>query len=205
MRRIPKNPAALCLALVMSVSAGCASLSQSPRASPAATGSATGAFGFSGRIAVHEQEQNLAGSIRWSHDSAGDDILLSSPLGQGVMQIVTDANGATLRTADDKFYRAADAEQLAWSVTGWRIPVSGLIFWVRGMAQPGSLASEKRDEQGRLLRLTQEDWQIEYAAYFDAPDASLPRRIVLSRPEFELRLVIDSWERRSGVSPADQR
>lgn len=162
-------------------------------------GTADDTFGFSGRIAVQENDHNLSGGIRWSHDAAGDDILLLSPLGQGVAEIASGAEGATLRTRDDKFYRASDAEQLARDVTGWRIPVSGLVFWVRGMARPGGTAHEKRDRQGRLLRLEQEEWQIEYADYFDPPDASLPRHIVLRRPEFELKLVIDSWERPDGT------
>jgi outer membrane lipoprotein LolB len=195
---LPAELRASLIALVVSVTAGCASLQPTPRTSPA-PGSAADAFGFSGRIAVHEQDRNLSGGIRWSHDSAGDNILLLSPLGQGVMQIETGADGATLRTADEKFYRAADAEELAWNVTGWRIPVSGLVFWVRGMAQPGDIALAERDDKGRLLRLKQADWKIEYTAYFDAPDASLPRRMVLSRPEFELKLVVDNWEH-----PADR-
>jgi outer membrane lipoprotein LolB len=194
----PSEIRASLIALAVSVSAGCASLEQTPRAS-LVPGTAADAFGFSGRIAVHEQDRNLSGGIRWSHDPAGDNILLLSPLGQGVMQIETGAEGATLRTADGKLYRAADPEELAWNVTGWRIPVSGLVFWVRGMAEPGDNAHAERDEKGRLQRLKQADWQIEYTAYFDAPDEALPRRIVLSRPEFELKLVVDNWEH-----PADR-
>jgi outer membrane lipoprotein LolB len=189
----PAEIRASLIALVVCVTAGCASLQPTPHAAPAA-GSTADAFGFSGRIAVQEQDRNQSGGIRWSHDSAGDNILLLSPLGQGVMQIETGAEGATLRTADEKFYRAADAEQLAWNVTGWRIPVAALVYWVRGMAQPGDVSLAERDGQGRLLRLKQADWQIEYTQYFDAPDAALPRRMVLKRPEFELKLVVDNWE-----------
>lgn len=188
--------------LVCAGATGCSSLAPASRPVLA---SSSDVFGFSGRIAIHEQDRNLSGGIRWSHDSTGDDILLTSPLGQGVVQIATNAEGATLRTADDKVYRAPDAEQLAWKVTGWRIPVSGLAFWVRGMAQPGSEASEERDQQGRLMTLKQEDWKIEYMAYFDAPDAGLPRRVVLSRPEFELKLVVDKWDHPAITSPADSR
>jgi outer membrane lipoprotein LolB len=178
--------------------AGCASLPVPRPLSAAAQGAAQGtqdAFAFSGRIAVVENDHNTSGGIHWRHEGARDDILLLTPLGQGVAQIVNDADGATLRTNDDKVYRAPDAEQLTLNVTGWRIPVSGLVFWLRGLPQPGSAAHEERDGKGRLLRVTQDNWKIEYPAYFDAPEDRLPRRVVLTRPEFELKLVVDNWER----------
>jgi outer membrane lipoprotein LolB len=141
--------------------------------------------------------------VHWRHDAARDDILLSTPLGQGVAQIVNDVSGATLTTSDGKTYRAADAEQLTAKITGWRIPVSGLTFWLRGLPQAGSTAHEERDDKGRLKLLAQDDWKIEYPAYFDAPDDRLPKRIVLTRPEFEFKLVIDNWEHTaSAVAPA---
>jgi outer membrane lipoprotein LolB len=187
-------------ALLVALIAGCASLPAPPPLSAAGT---SDAFAFSGRLAVHERDNNVTGSIHWRHEAARDDILLSTPLGQGVAQIVNDASGATLTTNDGKTYRAADAEQLTAKITGWHIPVSGLTFWLRGLPQAGSTAHEERDDQGRLKLVAQEDWKIEYSAYFDAPDERLPKRIVLTRPEFEFKLVIDNWERAAGgASPA---
>lgn len=172
--------------------ASCASLPQSVAPLPS---NSADAFSFSGRIALRESERSLSGGIRWQHVAARDEILLTSPLGQGVAQIVRDADGASLRTADDNLYRAHDVEHLAWEITGWHLPVDGLAYWVRGLASPAIAASETRDAQGRLARLTQDEWQVEFAAYFDAPEERLPRRIVLTRPEFELKLVIDAWDR----------
>jgi outer membrane lipoprotein LolB len=186
------------IALVTTLIAGCASLPAPPPLGPAATPEA---FAFSGRLAVREADQNLAGSVHWRHDAESDEILLSTPLGQGVAQIVNDANGATLTTNDGKIYRAADAEQLTAKITGWHIPVSGLTFWLRGLPQTGNAAHEERDDRGRLKHLAQDDWKIEYSAYFDAPDDRLPKRIVLTRPQFEFRLVIDNWERAAGAAP----
>jgi outer membrane lipoprotein LolB len=174
--------------------AGCASLPAPLPLSASAQSAPADAFAFSGRIAVIENDHNTSGGIQWRHEGARDDILLLTPLGQGVAQIGSDADGATLRTNDGKVYRAPDAGQLTFNVTGWRIPVAGMVFWLRGSPQPGSTAHEERDDKGRLQRLTQDEWKIEYPAYFDAPDDSLPRRVVLTRPEFELKLVIDNWE-----------
>jgi outer membrane lipoprotein LolB len=182
--------------------AGCASLPSPP---PLGTPGSADAFAFSGRLAVHEREQNLSGSVRWRHDGSHDEILLSTPLGQGVAQIVNDPSGAVLTTNDGRVYHANDAEQLTAKVTGWRIPVSGMAYWLRGMPQPGSKAIETRDDKGRLQQLAEQDWKIEYASYFDAPDDRLPKRIVLTRPEFEFKLVIDNWERADGNAASAAR
>jgi outer membrane lipoprotein LolB len=196
---LPSRYRGFLFTLALSALAGCASLPPPPPLASATHGAAADAFAFSGRVAVREQDRNITGGIRWRHEAARDEILLLSPLGQGVAQIISDADGATLRTNDDKVYHAADAEQLTSNVTGWRIPVSGLIFWLRGQPQPGTTPHEERDAQGRLVRLSQDDWKIEYPAYFDAPDDRLPRRIVLTRPEFEFKLVVDNWERADGA------
>jgi outer membrane lipoprotein LolB len=179
---------------VASLIAGCASLPPPPPQTSLSRETSAEAFSFSGRIALRQQDRNLSGGIRWQHSVERDDILLLSPLGQGVMSIARDAVGATLRTPDDKTYHAPDAEQLAFEVTGWRIPVSGLASWVRGNPRPGPVVREQRDDQGRLASLTQDEWTIEYPVYFDPPNERLPKRMVLTRPEFELKLVVDNWE-----------
>jgi outer membrane lipoprotein LolB len=189
---LPQKFTELVFLICVAALAACSSLPQSPALLPLTS---TDAFSFSGRIAVHEPERSTSGGIRWQHVAARDEILLTSPLGQGVAQIVRDADGATLRTADDNLYRGKDAEDLAWGITGWRIPVNGLTYWVRGVAGPGISAGEERDERGRLTSFRQDEWRVEYPAYFDDPDSGLPRRIVLTRPEFELKLVIDAWDR----------
>jgi outer membrane lipoprotein LolB len=172
--------------------AACAEIPQRLPSTAAAQGA--GAFVLSGRISLREHDRLLSASIRWTHDKAHDDILLLSPLGQGVMRIERDADGASLQTADGRLVRAADAENLAWEATGWRIPVDGLVHWVRGIAAPGPAALAERDKGGRLSVLTQQEWRIEFGAYFDAPDDRLPRRIVLTRPELELKLQVDAWD-----------
>jgi outer membrane lipoprotein LolB len=194
----PLNLRAPVFALLAALGTGCASLPVPP---PLSAAGSSDAFAFSGRVAVHERDNNVTGGVHWRHEAARDDILLSTPLGQGVAQIVNDASGATLTTSDGKTYHAADAEQLTAKITGWRIPVSGLAFWLRGLPQAGSTAYEVRDDKGRLKLLAQDDWKIEYPAYFDAPEDRLPKRIVLTRQEFEFKLVIDNWERAAGNAP----
>lgn len=168
--------------------AGCATL---PDAAP---DTSPQDFEVEGRAAI--RYGNEAGSTRivWRHGAASDDMLITGPLGQGIARITRRGGEVTLTTADAREHRAADAESVTESVLGWRMPLAGLPDWIRGRAVAGRPARESKDDKGRLARLEQDDWKIEYLAW----NGDLPSRMTLGREgaagPIELRLVIDQWK-----------
>lgn len=155
-------------------------------------GAESAGFHITGRVAVQYDGQAFSGGLRWRHTATGDEMLLSSPLGQGVAQIVRDESGVTLvNAADQQTYHAQDAEELTEGVLGWRLPLSGMTFWVRGKAAPG--ANQPRYEAGQLVRLDQDGWQIDYLGHSQASGEQLPKRIFLQHGDLDIRLVIDEW------------
>jgi len=147
-------------------------------------------FELNGRIAVRYRDDASSGNIAWRHRRDGDELLLTTPLGQGVARIVRADGGVTLTTADSKEHRAADAEALTESVLGFRLPLVGLADWVRGRAGAGQ-ADVTRDAQGRLARLVQAGWTVDYLEY---GEDRLPTRIKLAYPGIEIRLAIGEWK-----------
>jgi outer membrane lipoprotein LolB len=172
----------LCLLL-----AGCATTGQQP----APTGPAGDAFFLSGRVSVKYGTEAASGKISWQHDLDSDDLLLSSPLGQGVARIVRRDGLVSLTASDQKVYQARDVETLTAQVLGWRLPLEGLPDWVRGRAAAGAPAQTRPDGSGRLADLRQSGWLVELLDYNDA--SGLPSRLRLSREDVEIRLVIDQW------------
>lgn len=153
-------------------------------------------FELSGRIAVRYGGEASGGQLRWRHDRDGDEMLISSPLGQGVARILREGDAVTLTTANGREYRAADAEALTARVLGFRVPLAGLSDWVQGRPAPEAedTVRARRDDQGRLAVLEQAGWRIEYLAYSNTPDdRDLPTRLRLTYPALELRLVIGEW------------
>ena len=148
-------------------------------------------FDLAGRISVTREGRNLPGKLYWHHDDLSDQIEVLTPLGQGVARIVRDADGVTLTTADKKEYRASDAEALTEQRLGWRLPLSSLPDWVLGRPARAPVDEMARDEEKRLISLTQLGWKIEYPAYREGD--VLPQTIRLSRPEIDLRIAVDSW------------
>ena len=173
--------------------AGCAALPTSAPESVALSRHALDDFVIEGRFSLRQNEQNHSGRLRWKHAGGSDEVLLASPFGQGVAEIVADARSASLTTSDGKTYSAMDAESLTEQVLGYRLPLSLLADWVRGRLAPESIA--ERDALGRPIAMRHEDWRVDYEYDSDAPDA-LPGRLFAERIGiFELRLRIDEWTR----------
>lgn len=167
--------------------AGCAAVEKQP----APVGPKGEAFYLTGRVSVKYGSEAASGRIAWQHDAASDDLLLSSPLGQGVAHIVRRNDVASLTTSDQKQYQANDVEALTEQVLGWRLPLAGLPDWVRGRAAAGTPAQGQLDDSQRLTQLRQSGWLVEFLDYGNGN--GLPSRLRLSRQEVELRIVIDQW------------
>jgi outer membrane lipoprotein LolB len=132
-------------------------------------------FDLSGRIAARYGKESFTGSFAWRHARSGDELLISTPTGQGVAQILRQGDAVLLKTAEPREYRSNDAESLTERVLGFRLPLEGLADWVRGRPSPD---------------LERRGWKIEYQAY-DAERR--PTRMRLTYPGIELRLAISQW------------
>ena len=131
-------------------------------------------FELGGRVAVRYGKEGASGRISWRHSSEADEILITSPLGQGVARIKRAGDEVELVTSDERVFRAADAESLTERVLGWRLPLAGLPDWVQGMASPGRPADLRRDAAGRLVELLQDDWKIEFQEHENGVEVKGP-------------------------------
>lgn len=147
-------------------------------------------FDLSGRLAARYGDESFSGNLAWRHAAAADEMLISTPLGQGVARIARESGSVSLTTAEQREYRAADAESLTEQVLGFRLPLAGLADWVRARASSGAPAEIERDAEGRPSLLRQSGWQIEYQDYA----GGLPSRLRLTYPGLELRLAISRWD-----------
>jgi len=178
---------------------GCASLPvppEEPEAAPRAQAAvdAGGAFRLNGRIGVSHNGESFSGSLRWRHSAEGDEIFILSPLGQGVARISRNLAGASLETAEGRDYRAADVESLTEEVLGWRLPASGLQYWVAGRPAPEGPAKAELDDNQQLRRLYQDGWRIDYLGYRLVQGRMLPAKLEMALgDDLRVRLVIDDW------------
>ena len=154
--------------LLAALAAACAQVEIKPPEGPLE-------FSLAGRIAVRSSKDAFTGNIAWRHVSTGDELLISTPTGQGVAQILRQGDAVVLTTSEGREYRAADSESLTERVLGFRLPLEGLADWVQGKPSPV---------------LESRGWKIEYQDY-DAQKR--PTRIRLTNRDVELRLAISQW------------
>jgi len=143
-----------------------------------------------GRIAARYAGDGFTGNVDWRHARNGDDMLIGTPLGQGVARIVRNAEGVILRTAEPREYRASDAETLTQEVLGFRLPLVGLGDWVRARPADGQPFNIERSGEGQVRVLEQRGWRIEYLEY----DGTRPRLMRLAYPGIELRFAVSEWK-----------
>ena len=132
-------------------------------------------FSLAGRIAARSGKDSFTGNISWRHAAGGDELLISTPTGQGVAQIIRQGDAVVLKTSEPREYRAADSEELTQRVLGFRVPLAGLAQWVQGLPAP---------------ELESRGWKVEYQEY-DAQRR--PTRLRLTNAGAEVRLAIHQW------------
>jgi len=159
----------------------CAALTE-PRVLP------PGGFELSGRVAVRHGKDAASGRIFWRHSNDADELLITSPLGQGIARINRERDQYRLVTGDNTEYRAADAESLTEQAFGWRLPLDGLSDWVQARASPGRPAQVQGDAD-RGLELRQDGWHVVYEEF----RGGKPFRMRLTRENLEIRLIVDQW------------
>lgn len=131
--------------------------------------------------------------MRWLHDSGSDAIWLYSPIGSTIATLTANADSATLVTARKETFRSENVQQLTREILGWDLPLPGLQHWVLGRVNPAVPVTEiERDEQKRITRLVQGDWQVDFAGYED--NGNLPRSLLLHFADLRVRLMIDRWD-----------
>jgi outer membrane lipoprotein LolB len=151
-------------------------------------------FELTGRLSARRGNDALSANFRWTHERQRDELDLSSPLGQTIARLSSDASGVRLQTPDGRVETAGDWAALTTRALGWPLPVEGLASWIQGVPRDGVPAAVERASDGMPAALRQEGWSVVYQAFERGSDGlSRPKRLTLDFAEVELRIAVDSW------------
>jgi outer membrane lipoprotein LolB len=148
------------------------------------------AFNLKGKIGVQANRQSFSGSMHWQHALETDNIALYSPLGSQVADIKKTPVLVTLTDNQGQAITEKNAEALTEKVLGWQLPLAGLSDWVLGRPKQSTLSDREWDDDGKLIKLTQEGWQIEYTEYTKIDAYLLPTKMHLQHGNVKIKLVI---------------
>jgi outer membrane lipoprotein LolB len=146
-----------------------------------------------GRLALQTEADGYHGTLDWRQHGERYAIRVNAPLGQGAVELAGGPTGVVLSRGPDQRYAARRPEGLLEAHLGWRVPVQGLAYWVRGLPRPARYAERELDAQGRLTRLEQDGWRIELRRYRTVQGVDLPDKVFLTRPGLAVRLVVQRW------------
>ncbi len=148
-----------------------------------------------GKLGLRVGDDAQSAYFDWHNDGQSFSLRLSGPFGQGTTWLRRQGALVTLETADQPVRRATSAEQLMQTQLGWQVPVSNLRYWIKGLAAPQNpVAQLRRNPDGTLAQLHQQDWHITYSRYGLHNGWILPGKLVAQRDHITLTMIIKSWQ-----------
>jgi outer membrane lipoprotein LolB len=183
---------------------GCASISQKQQAvtekpsitktSQNNTASTINTWDLTGKIAIRSPKDAFTASWQWHQNNESYTIGLYGPIGSNAIQLTGSPGAVSLKTSDGKKYKSSSPETLLEQQLGWRLPVSSLYYWIRGLPVPNVASQKERDTSGRLSILAQQGWRIEYSRYSTVKGVDLPAKIALNNDTLNVKIIINQWQ-----------
>lgn len=162
------------------------------------------AWDLTGKLSLDDSTDGGSGRLRWQVRDTRSIMNFRGAMGKGAWQLNSSPGFAELLRADGSITRSASLSDLVNSELGWHIPVDSLKWWVLGVAAPGSTEGLDLDEQGRILAMQQDGWNISFDRYRLFGSFELPVRMDAVRGRYRVKLAVASWVRNDAVTPDDR-
>jgi outer membrane lipoprotein LolB len=143
-----------------------------------------------GRTAVAVGTAGWQASLDWRQHAADTEVHLAGPLGVGAIVLRQTAKGLSLNGAPPSDAVLAQVRDRL----GFELPIEDLKYWLLGVPDPQGAFELTRNDQDRVLRMTQSGWTVAYDRYMPVNGDLLPARLVLTRDQVRVRIVVDQWQ-----------
>jgi len=147
-----------------------------------------------GLIAIRNTKEAWSANWQWHQNQNNYTIGLFGPLGSHSIQLTGSPNSVLLETSEGKKVTASSPETLLEQQLGWRLPVSSLYYWIRGLPVPNIPAQKQLDDSQRITVLAQQGWRIEYLRYSSINQIDLPSKMILNNSALNVKIIINLWQ-----------
>lgn len=150
------------------------------------------------KFSVTSPDGTDSGTVRWVNQTDNERLDVLSPTGTIVARIEVSESSARLVT-DDGERVAPNAEALMRDAMDVSLPVTALRYWVRGLDAPDlPIDSVVKDNEGRIIELAQDRWQLAYSGTVSITSGSnrfeVPRRLTATKGDLEIRWASTEWQ-----------
>jgi outer membrane lipoprotein LolB len=146
-----------------------------------------------GLIAIRNSRDAWSANWQWNQQQKNYTIGLMGPIGSHSMQLTGSPHSVLLETSDGKKFQSTSPESLLEQQLGWRLPVSNLYYWIRGLPVPNLPSEKQLDGSHRLTVLVQNGWRIEYLRYTTFRQMELPSKMQLNNGALNVKILINQW------------
>lgn len=147
-----------------------------------------------GAIAIRQADNSGTASLQWKQQGQNYHIAMFGPLGSNSFELTGRPGNVELAQANGKRANARSPEELLAKETGWRLPVSSLYYWIRGIPVPGTSADKHLDSYNHLIELRQLGWIIQYPRYTSVRQIDIPDKIFLTNPQLNVKIAVSQWQ-----------
>lgn len=147
-----------------------------------------------GKMSFKSPSQTGSAFLSWQQSSRYK-INLQAPLSIGSVYIYGDNLGTvTLTASDGTVLTGSSPDNLVYQQLGWKLPVSGLWHWIKGLPDPNKNLDEIIIAKNNTAsKIVQDGWEINYKRYQSINGNNLPSLFTLSREDLVLKVLIKQW------------
>ncbi|MEA3141684.1 MAG: outer rane lipoprotein LolB [Gammaproteobacteria bacterium] len=149
-----------------------------------------GGWQLEGRAAVAVGTQGWQATLHWRQSGMIAEVNLSGPFGIGALALKQGPDGLSLNGAPPSEAVMAQLQDKL----GFDFPLDNLHYWLLGIPNPAAAYELTRNAEDRAKTLSQAGWSVVYDRYLPVQGDVLPARLVLSREDVRVRIVIDRWD-----------
>jgi outer membrane lipoprotein LolB len=189
----------LALALLFVLVGGCSSSvpmragADDPLAARRAALAALADWSYAGRAALSDGRNAVTVRIDWRQRGDSYEVTLRAPVSGETWRLHGDRTGAVLEGGGGAPRRDRDAEALLRREAGYRVPLTALTDWARGVSHDPGAAAVAVDADGLPGKIAEAGWQISLRDYDLSQSPPLPRALEAEQGRFRVRLAIASW------------
>lgn len=149
---------------------------------------------ITGKIGVINGNKGGSANVEWKQYRNNFAITLYGPFRSEQIQIIGKQGEVKLLTSTGSTQTAVTPEKIIKQQLGWNVPVTGLMYWSKGIPMPGvPIELIKFSKEQRLTKLVQQGWTIEYQEYKSFNKFTLPTKFSLQYEKIKIKLIFKSW------------
>lgn len=151
-------------------------------------------WNLDGRFGFTRKKQGFTASLAWNQAPGRYSLSLTGPLDQDIAHLEGEGGHHRITVTGRGHFESDNVEDLLDEAIGYPLPLDKLRYWVRGLPDPSATDVRTLDAQGRLSKLEDDGWTVEFLRYTRIGDTELPARINLENRWFTLKFAILDWQ-----------